>query len=251
MFGKLDMELKTEDSQVSYQKASLFHGVLMEKISTAYAEKLHTGGLNPYSQTILNKDGKKIWRICVFNEEAYQKILLPLEQEDFSVIKIKHHQMEIPIVTKQRMLCDEQEFIEKYYFTDGSRYIKIRFCTPTAFKKNGKYVFYPDIRCIYQSLMRKYDSASEKISMCGEETLEQLEQHTDIIQYHLNSVSFPMEGVKIPSFLGVVLLKIRGPQAMVNLANLLFQFGTYSGIGIKTSIGMGAIEIVPKEGTKQ
>ena len=28
---------------------------------------------------------------------------------------------------------------------------------------------------------------------------------------------------------------------MTNFANMLFKFGNYSGVGIKTSIGMGAI----------
>ena len=35
---------------------------------------------------------------------------------------------------------------------------------------------------------------------------------------------------------------------MVNFANLLFRFGTYSGVGIKTALGMGAIGIGKERG---
>lgn len=31
---------------------------------------------------------------------------------------------------------------------------------------------------------------------------------------------------------------------MANFAKMLFQFGTYAGIGIKTSLGMGAIQLI-------
>ena len=47
--------------------------------------------------------------------------------------------------------------------------------------------------------------------------------------------------MKIPSFIGNIDIYIRGPQTMTNLVNLLISFAKFSGIGIKTSIGMGGI----------
>ena len=35
-----------------------------------------------------------------------------------------------------------------------------------------------------------------------------------------------------------------------NYAKMLLQFGTYSGVGIKTSLGMGAIDIVVEKNNK-
>ena len=37
---------------------------------------------------------------------------------------------------------------------------------------------------------------------------------------------------------------------MADFANLLFRFGTYSGVGIKTALGMGAIKLMEKGGKK-
>ena len=91
--------------------------------------------------------------------------------------------------------------------------------------------------------MNKYDASAESNVMMDEEVLDQLSTDTIMIGYRLQSVSFQLEGVRIPSFIGEVRWKIRGPQTMVNYANMLLKFGTYSGVGIKTSLGMGAIEI--------
>lgn len=79
--------------------------------------------------------------------------------------------------------------------------------TPTAFKKQGKYLFYPDIRCIFQSLMNKYDSAARNEKMVDMDTLEQLTENAQIVRYDLKSVSFSLEGVKIPAFIGKVVVK--------------------------------------------
>lgn len=47
--------------------------------------------------------------------------------------------------------------------------------------------------------------------------------------------------MKIPAFIGEVIINVRGPQQLSNLANMLIEFGTYSGVGIKTGMGMGGI----------
>ena len=72
-----------------------------------------------------------------------------------------------------------------FYESDSSPYIQLHFMTPTAFKQKGRYLFYPDIRCIFQSLMNKYDSAVRDEIMADEDTLEQLYESSQIIRYDL------------------------------------------------------------------
>ena len=129
-------------------------------------------------------------------------------------------------------------------FQQAKKYISIQFVTPTAFKQNGKYLNYPDIRSLYLNLMNKYDAVSEQESMRDEETLDQLVENTTISRYELRSTVFCLEGVRIPAFLGRLTLRLDGAQTMANFADVLLQFGTYSGIGIKTALGMGAIRLL-------
>ena len=49
MLSRLTMKLKSK-KELTYNQASLFQGALMEIISPEYAEQMHSGGLNPYSQ---------------------------------------------------------------------------------------------------------------------------------------------------------------------------------------------------------
>lgn len=132
--------------------------------------------------------------------------------------------------------------MDEFYQKEYSRYMDLEFLTPTAFKSNGRYVIIPEIKYIFQSLMNKYSAASAEMDMYDEDTLEQLVQNSSIIQYKLRSVYFPMEGIKIPSFKGELGIKVNGTATMAKYARLLIRFGEYSGIGIKTAMGMGGIK---------
>ena len=57
---------------------------------------------------------------------------------------------------------------------------------------------------------------------------------------------FGVEGVKIPAYQGSLSLKLLGPQQVVNLVHMLLRFGMYSGVGIKTAMGMGAFQIAER-----
>ena len=60
-----------------------------------------------------------------------------------------------------------------------------------------------------------------------------------------------MSGTVRQGFVGEICLKIKGPSLMVNLVNVLLQFGEYAGTGIKTAIGMGAFRIVEDKGCRR
>lgn len=252
MVNRLTIELFSKE-KITFQKASLFQGVLMEQINKDYANKMHEDGLHPYSQKLKYEGDKLIWQINTMNQEAYEEIILPLQKEEFNKIELKHNNLELAIKGKKISGISYQNMINKYYFGECSRYVRIRFTTPTSFKRAGNYVFYPDMSLIYNSLMNKYDTFAQGATIRTEEILEQLVEYSEIAKYNLRSVMFHMEGVRIPAFMGEVLVKIKGPQPLVNLIHLLLQYGTYSGVGIKTAMGMGALEIIEnqkKEGSK-
>ena len=50
-----------------------------------------------------------------------------------------------------------------------------------------------------------------------------------------------MENIKINSFIGTIDIRFNGPQTLVNISNLLFEYAKYTGIGAKTSLGMGGV----------
>lgn len=246
MFARLQMQLRADEDIIQYQKAVIFQSILMENINHEYAEKMHISGLHPYSQAVFNRNGMNYWSVSVINQEAYTNIIEPLLSSQFSEFTVKHNNCKVSILEKQVSSIKKEMFLDKYYFSDSDRYIRINFQTPAAFKSQERYIYYPDLRLIYQSLMNKYDSASFDEVVYSEEVLEQLVQYSTITQYNLKSCSYYIGKVKIPSFVGQITIKVNGPQALVNLANFLFRFGEYSGVGIKAGMGMGSIHIIER-----
>ncbi len=242
MLAELRMKIEPDNPDFGYYQSSNMHGVLMEQLDSAYADQLHEQGLKPYSQYLAIGEQKE-WIIKTFTKEAYQNIISPLFSEKFVECTLMKKQIHIKICSKELRTIPHQELLDEFYSDYCSRYIHLEFLTPTAFKSFGKYIIIPDTRYIFQSLMNKYSASSTDMEMYDAETLEQLVSNSEITQYKLRSVHFPLEGIKIPSFKGELTIKINGTITMAKYARLLARFGEYSGVGIKTAIGMGGLRL--------
>ena len=242
--SKLSMVVTaTEGEELTYNRSSLLHGVIMEQISEAYAEEMHRDGLKPFSQSIQKVDNKMVWQVNCLTKTAYENIISPLMSDKFKTFELKHNGTTFAITEKTETTATTQDLIDQYYLGECDRNVTVLFQTPTAFRQQGQYVFYPDLSLIYRSLMNRFDSFEENSSVQSEETLEQLVEYSQITGYHLRSHSFSLEGVRIPSFTGRINLRIHGPAQLVNLIHMLLHYGEYSGVGIKTAIGMGKLQI--------
>ena len=65
-----------------------------------------------------------------------------------------------------------------------------------------------------------------------------------IKRYNLRSTKYLLGDVKIPSFFGEIECYINAPQHIVNMVHMLAEFAEYSGVGIKTTLGMGGIDVI-------
>ena len=236
--------INESDIKLNYNISSLLHGALFEKIDSEYSEILHRSTIKPFSQYCEFDGNSIIWTINSLNEEVSNRINKKLLHNKDETVFIKHKNLNLKIIDKELLETSYDEILDEYYFKDRSRFINVQFFTPTAFKSQGNFVFFPELRHIYQSLMNKYDYCSEDSTIGNEEVLDHLVSNSVMTRYNLRSTYFHLEGIKIPSFLGWITIKINGPQALVNLANTLFAFGEYSGVGVKTALGMGGLRLI-------
>ena len=162
-------------------------------------------------------------------------------------MNIKKKQLLAPIKRKNVELYDESNLIKEFYDKKCERYLEVNFLTPTAFKRDGKYMIYPDLQLIYGSLMRKYSELSAELNMIDEDTLTELTEKSEIRRYRLQTVAFPLEKVQITGFVGSICIHMGGTDTLAKYARMLLKFGEFSGIGIKTGIGMGAIKYGRRE----
>ncbi len=247
MLSELVLELETS-KKIDCRKSSVFQSILLEKSGSEYAAKMHEINLRPYSQYIFynNSTGRVFWNVKTTSEEAFQNLIVPLQDNSFQNMKIEHDDIFVQIINKKLKTLPLSNLFQDFYTKSTDRNIRIRFLTPTAFKQNGQYIIYPDIRLFYQSLMRKCSAVSDKFDFMDEDTLDQLVQYSKIVRYKLKSTNYPMSSVKIPAFIGEIQLKINGPALLCNFVHVLLEMGEYLGVGIKAAMGMGAIEIIDR-----
>lgn len=239
MIAKLELELSCKE-ELAYQMSSLLHGALMELLPEEYAYELHASKLHPYTQHLECRENTWYWIITALNRRAVETILKKALW-DLEQFELKKKQIVVRIVGKNYREMQYSQLIEHFYHEEHGNYLSIHFVSPTAFKQRGKYIFYPDIRCLFQSLMNKYDAAAGENVMFDNDVLVQICENAEIVRYDLKSVKFSLEGIRIPAFIGKVTIKITGTKTMADFANMLVEFGTYSGVGIKTALGMGSI----------
>ena len=99
MVARLELKLKCREA-LSYQMASLFHGVLMELLPEEYADELHYSQLHPYTQHLECREDVWYWVVCALNEQAVKTILKDALW-DVKQIVLKKKQILIEICGKQ------------------------------------------------------------------------------------------------------------------------------------------------------
>lgn len=230
---------------------SLMQGVLMQQIDYDYADILHRSELKPYSQFVSFGPAGIKWTVQTLTATAEDEILQPLFADSFREVHLEQKELTLPILSKTIEHLTEDELMQQTFFGNCPRSVRTSFVTPCTFKSQGNYQIFPSIRLLFQSLVNKFDAASERSSVSYPELLNDLEAHTFITEYRLQSTRFGVEGVSIPSYQGHITMKMNGPQQMVNLVHMLLRFGTYSGVGIKTAMGMGGFRILERKGSNE
>ena len=243
MLRRLACKLDIPKHAGQHITGAALHGVMMERIDPEYAEKLHAQGLRPYSQHIETRQDGIDWIIQTLHEEAGRHIIDVFASVDCAGFYLKKLGLEVGISCKTLEATKLDKLVKKYYLGQSGRLFRLNFVTPTAFKSGGEYVFIPDLRLLFGSLMRKYAAVHEAGAEINTETLDGLAKHIKITSYNIKSIYIEIEGVKLPAFCGWISLKATGPQSLVNYAHFLLRFGEYSGAGIKCAMGMGAFRL--------
>ena len=244
MLNRIELLLSTED-KLHVNMGSAFHGWILEQIEREYGDRLHAAALKPFSQYLRNNRQNGQYSLCFqsLNTEAKEKIVESIKD------KKEIHLKEKGIVAKIEAVevwpeTSYNALTERYYLNvKPQRYMTIALQSPTSFSVAKHYLNYPSIFHIYQSLINRWNAFSTTIKITDETVLKHLVDYTHLSDYRLQTQVYTVGGGKIKGFSGTMTLCVKGPETMVNLANLLFAFSNYSGIGIKTALGMGGTKV--------
>ena len=240
----------TQGQRLNSNCGPLMQGVIMERIRPEYGEVLHISELKPYSQYLIHEANEDTWVLQTLTHDSGNEIWNIAAIKQLEKFRLEHNDMEIGVAERSFTKLSEDELLNQTFFGDCPRKVSVDFVTPTAFKSGGAYVNYPTIRHVFQSLLNKFNAVSTNSSLDVDMVLGDIENNIAVTGYRLKSTYFHLEGIRIPSFVGSLSLVTKGPQQMANLAYMLLKFGTYSGIGIKTAMGMGGMRIAERNVTR-
>ena len=248
MLATLEIKIKPKENIfLKRNYGSLFHGYLLSKIDSNYVEKLHNLKLNPYSQYFYfdKKENFYIWKISTLNKEAKEKIIDIMLNDTNETITFDYNKIKIGILSKEiTSITNYKNIADKFFLSDETkRFANITFLTPTTYKVNKKFTFFPNLDNIFISIYNKWNAYGENISLEDSNIIEDISKNVNIVKYNLRSLKFSMEGVKIDSFIGNIVIYCSCNKMLANIYNTLLEFSKYAGIGAKTSISMGGVNI--------
>ena len=224
---------------------SVLHGVLMELVGTDYAGQLHEAGLRPYSQYVyFDKDRKQyIWRLSAVTADAVNRIVRPmLEMPEKIFLKQKRGHLYI----KDRTILEETSYedLMHTFWSSGSLYTqaKLQCMSTTSFKVDKQYTIFPEAFRIYRYLLRQWNQFSTFGMLDTDSILGDLEAGVFIRDYNLRMGTYGLEGVKIRGFRGQVIMQFKRNIELQRVLALLSYYSQFTGLGIKTALGMGGVK---------
>lgn len=214
---------------------------LLSELPSEYADELHIQRGHPVSQYVCYDTESKspIWRINLLTDEAAELFVPALERAE----SVELHSGSVAITGKELSgKTDFKDLILRGRELNASR-AELCFVTAAAFKQNGSYVIFPQERLILQSLINRWNSFCPEYPLSDEDAFAMLASGLCISDYSLHSVRYNLKNVYIPAFVGRVTLTARLPAPLLELWNALLCWVPYSGIGIKTALGMGGTDV--------
>lgn len=216
------------------------YAALLAQVPDGFGAEVHRDGATPVSQYLALDRGIIRWTVSLLGAKAERELSEILEmlerlrlEKDGVTLRVEHRE--------RRTIADASELLALAARERGLH--PIRFLTPTAFKSQGRYLNLPSTHLIVQNLVRKWNGCITEcpIEDVDGQGVEALAAGLRLRSFHLRDRMYYLKGSSIPGFVGEITLENRLTGFQRQLADALLLFADYSGIGIKTTLGMGGL----------
>ena len=231
-----------EARRPSYNWGYALYGALMDHLSPECAAALHDSDRPMLSQHLDAAGGVCVWSVTLIGDAPGEILDVVSSSAGYRLARngasLAVERVEIlPEIT-------EREMCMKYLVeAPPERAAAMRFVTPCSFRSAGEYAVLPTKDLILQSCVNRWNAVSRTCRIDDGQAVADIASHVRITAHRLRSASYDVKGARIPSFLGGAVLSARGPEPLLRLFNLLMAFGGLCGVGIKTALGMGGVEV--------
>lgn len=212
---------------------------LLEKAPAAFGHWVHTECVTPVGQYL----HENLWRVSLLGPAAIEMMTPVLD--DLETLHLLRLDKPVSILKRKvRYVPRPEELLEVRL----PQIIRLDLNTPTAFKSNGAYQLLPTQRLIFQSLIQKWNGCFGGICPIEDagQGLDTLAEGVVFRSVQLDTRQYPMKHTQIPGVIGTMELECRHRGFLRELTCALLTFGTFSGLGVKTTLGMGGMTIQQK-----
>lgn len=218
------------------------YAALLEKAPADFGAVAHRGSVTPVSQHLSTKpDGDLLWTVNLLGETAENALSEVLEKTRRYSLKKAKVSLEVTQLDSKTVADADELFSLAAEHGSGHQ---LHFRTATAFKSQGNYLNLPTPRLIVQSLIKKWNGCIIDCPIEDEddEGLDAVADGLRIKSFALNGRLFYLKGNSIPGFVGELAVENRLNGFHRRLLDAMLLFSDYSGVGIKTTLGMGGVE---------
>jgi len=246
MLTQYRLTLRPEAGQpVPPETAYRLYAALLESSPSSFGEAAHRDAATPVSQFLVpGPEGTLLWTLNLLGRESEAALSPILETQEHYLLTRRGTLLRV-LRREHQGLGGAEELLARASGCSGAH--RLRFCTSTAFKSRGQYQNLPTPRLVIQSLLRKWNACLTDCPIEDEDGqgMEALAAGLTVSGFHLESRSYRLKGTVIPGFTGELTLDNRLTGFQRQLTDALLLFSGYSGIGIKTALGMGGVEETP------
>ena len=229
---------------------SVLHGVIMESIDGDYAGQLHEYTIRPYSQYIyFDKTAQAfIWKIAGVTREAVERLVnvvygLP------DTIYLTQKAGNLHIIGRRIVeMTTYRELLDRFLGSESDyKGVEFTFTSPTSFKVDGQYTIYPETFRMYRYVLKRWNSFSPCETMDSPDLSTAIESGTSVRHYQLHLQRFGIERIAINGFKGSYTLQFKQKLILRKVLALLSYYAQFTGLGIKTALGMGGVSVQLEE----
>lgn len=222
-------------------RAYAFYSYLLSLLPTEVADFLHEQGETPMSQCLWydRTTEQYCWKVSVFGDSLIGAVAPVLDE--LSELALNTGKVSLRCTEKTQF--SSETFVTTALSAPVSNRCTLRLPVTASFKQNGRYVLLPQEHLILQSLLNKWNAFCPEIPLNDPDAVRMLENGIRISDYSLRSGRYPLKDQKIPGFYGSLTLRVSLPAPLMEIWNILCHFSEYSGVGIKTALGMGGVTL--------
>ena len=215
------------------------YAALQQEAPSAFGTDSHRDAITPVSQFLERREGKLTWQVTLLGRQS-EEMLAPIleDKERYQLIK---DDVELLVTKRKRIqINDVETLFDRCAGQSGQHRLEIR--TPAAFKSRGQYQILPTPRLILQSLIKQWNGCFPHCPIEDEDGqgMETMAAGLVCRSYQLQDQGYFLKGHHIPGFVGELTLESNRLAGFhKTLTDVLLFFSGFTGIGIKTALGMG------------